>query len=117
MNHGTTLSELVPLVYHKVVCEGEIVDLKFTCRFPLSQYGAVINYMAISVVDDSILEKVLNIPSIFSAVKCVEVYIEKVHHVVPGPQSIPSGPYTRLLTLGSESVDDESPFFIPEEFK
>ena len=36
VNHGTTLSELVRLVYHKVVCEGEIVDLKFTCRFPLS---------------------------------------------------------------------------------
>ena len=52
VNYGTTLSELVNLVYNKVICEGEIADLKFTCRFPVSQTEAVINYITLSIIDD-----------------------------------------------------------------
>ena len=63
--HGTTLSELVNLVYNKVACEGEIANLKFICRFPKSQTRVVINYIALLIIDDSTLETVLDIPSFF----------------------------------------------------
>ena len=36
VNHGTTLYELVQLVYYKVVHECENADLTLTCRFPVS---------------------------------------------------------------------------------
>lgn len=121
VNHGTTLSELIQMVYHKVVGEGENAELKLTCRFPVSQYGAVINYMAISIEDDSMLEKVLDIPSLFQGLRCVEVYIEKkIHHAVgfsnPGPQSIQYGLYTRLLTQGSEESPHLSPMNLNEDY-
>ena len=69
------------MVHNKIASEGEIVDLKFTCRFPASQTGAVINYMAFSIVDSQTLDTVIDIPSFCPAIRCVEVYIEKVRRV------------------------------------
>ena len=56
---------------------GEHVNIKFICRYPFRRNGEAWIYKKLSVKDDETLQTVLNLPSRYPDMYCVEMYIEK----------------------------------------
>ena len=78
VHHEMTLSELFEMLHPRVVSPGERVKLHLVCRYPTNVYhGSITNYMSLSINDDSMSERVLDIPVTFPSITCVEIYVEK----------------------------------------
>ena len=74
---GISLGGLRDIIIPKIDESGEHINIKFICRYPVRRNGEVWIYKKLLVKDDETLQTVLNLPSTYPDMYCVEMYIEK----------------------------------------